>query len=53
MIILPYFPSNGVRGVGWGVGENDKSSYLKRKCRTLEYSLSARLFNLAGFYELL
>ena len=49
MIILPYFLSNGVRGVGWGVEENEKSSYLNRKCRTLEYSLSARSFNLAGF----
>ena len=37
----------------WGVGENDKRSYLKRKCRTLEYSFSARSFNLAGFYEFL
>ena len=35
------------------VGENDKRSYLKRKCRTLEYSLNARSFNLAGFYEFL
>ena len=25
---------------GCGVGENDKRSYLKRKCRTLEYSLN-------------
>ena len=44
MIILPYFLSNG-----GGVGENDKRSYLKRKCRTLEYSLNARSFTLAGF----
>ena len=39
-------------GCGVGVGENDKSSYLNRKCRTLEYYLSARSFNLTGFYEL-
>ena len=38
---------------GGGVGENDKTSYLNRKCRTLEYSLNARSFTLAGFYELL
>ena len=44
MIILPYFLSNG-----GGVGENDKRSYLNRKCRTLEYSLNARSFTLAGF----
>ena len=36
-------------GGEWGVGENDKRSYLNRKCRTLEYSLSARSFTLAGF----
>ena len=53
MIILPYFLSNGVGGGGWGVGENDNRSYLNRKCRTLEYSLNARLFTLAGFDELL
>ena len=37
----------------WGeVGEHDKRSYLHRKCRTLEYSLYARLFTLASFGEL-
>ena len=36
-------------GGEWGVGENDNRSYLNRKCRTLEYSLNARSFTLAGF----
>ena len=37
----------------WGVGEHDKTSYLNRKCRTLEYLLNARLFTLASFGELM
>ena len=45
IIILPYFLSNGV-------GEHDKRSYLNPKSRTLEYLLSARLFTLASFGEL-
>ena len=45
MIILPYFLSNE----GGGGGENDKRSYLKRKCKTMEYSLNPRSFTLAGF----
>ena len=35
--------------MGWGVGENDNRCYLNQKCRTLEYSLNARSFTLAGF----
>ena len=37
---------------GLAVREHDKRSYLNRKCRTLEYSLNARLFTLTGFDEL-
>ena len=37
---------------GVGVREHDKRSYLNGKCRTLEYSLNARLFTLTGFDEL-
>ena len=32
--------------------ENDRRSCRNRKCRTMEYSLSARLFTLVGFDEL-
>ena len=39
-------------GGGGGVGEYDKRSYLNPKSRTLEYLLSARLFTLASFGEL-
>ena len=47
---MPYFLSNGVGG--GGVGEYDKRRYLNPKSRTLEYLLSARLFTLASFGEL-
>ena len=37
---------------GWGYGSSTEGVVLNRKCRTMEYSLSARLFTLVGFDEL-
>ena len=34
------------------MGEHNRRSCRNRKCRTMEYSLSARLFTLVGFDEL-
>ena len=45
-----YFRTCSLRGLGWG--SMTKGVVLNRKCRAMEYSLSARLFTLVGFDEL-